>query len=238
MNSIFADFMVMEKLVVLLLLVTCGSTKSEAPTDLTGKAFTFPSESDTRYATLTPDMEGPFSAVTLCLRSFPDNSRIQTLFSLATPSHDNAFLLYKPKKGHYEVSVNNKPHDFEMPDNQNEWDSVCCTWDGRTGLTQVWVNGKRSIRVKISTDTVLAGIPIIILGQEQDNYGGGFAKNQCFVGDLTDVHMWNYVLDICEIQNYMNYFRFKSGNVLNWKALNYKVNDEVLVEPKQSGGCN
>uniref|UniRef100_A0A0E9Y275 Pentraxin (PTX) domain-containing protein n=2 Tax=Anguilla anguilla TaxID=7936 RepID=A0A0E9Y275_ANGAN len=50
--------------------------------------------------------------------------------------------------------------------------------------------------------------------------------------------MWNYVLDICEIQNYMNYFRFKSGNVLNWKALNYKVNDGVLVEPKQSGGCN
>uniref|UniRef100_A0A0E9SH76 Uncharacterized protein n=1 Tax=Anguilla anguilla TaxID=7936 RepID=A0A0E9SH76_ANGAN len=59
------NFMVMEKLVVLLLLVTCGSTKSE---DLTGKAFTFPSESDTRYATLTPDMGGPFSAVTaLCL---------------------------------------------------------------------------------------------------------------------------------------------------------------------------
>uniref|UniRef100_A0A0E9QA38 Secreted protein n=1 Tax=Anguilla anguilla TaxID=7936 RepID=A0A0E9QA38_ANGAN len=59
MNSIFADFMVMEKLVVLLPLVTCGSTKSE---DLTGKAFTFPSVSATRYATPTPDMEGPFSA--------------------------------------------------------------------------------------------------------------------------------------------------------------------------------
>uniref|UniRef100_A0A0E9Y1F7 Uncharacterized protein n=2 Tax=Anguilla TaxID=7935 RepID=A0A0E9Y1F7_ANGAN len=36
----------------------------------------------------------------------------------------------------------------------------------------------------------------------------------------------------------MNYFTFTPGNVLNWKALNYKVNDEVLVEPNQSGGCN
>ncbi|XP_064177860.1 C-reactive protein-like isoform X2 [Anguilla rostrata] len=235
-NISWMNFMVMEKLVVLLLLVTCGSTKSE---DLTGKAFTFPSVSATRYATLTPDMEGPFSAVTLCLRSFPDNSRIQTLFSLATPSHQNAFLLYKPKKGNYRVHVNDLAHDFfEMPDNQNEWNSVCWTWDGKTGLTQVWVNGKRSIRVKITTDTVLAGTPIIILGQDQDTYGGGFDKNQCFVGDLTDVHMWNYVLDICEIQNYMNYFTFTPGNVLNWKALNYKVNDEVLVEPNQSGGCN
>ncbi|KAJ8364579.1 hypothetical protein SKAU_G00134100 [Synaphobranchus kaupii] len=228
--------MMIEKLVVLLVLLTDSSTQSE---DLTGKVFTFPLASTTRYATLTPDVEGPFLALTLCLRSFPDNRRANSLFSLATPSYANAFLLFQPEKGRYNVNVNNNFHEFfGMPDNQYETNSVCWTWVGKTGLTQIWVNGKRSIRVKITTDAVLAGKPIIILGQEQDNYGGRFDANQCFIGDLSDVHMWNYVLNPCEIQNYMSANTFTPGNVLNWKALTYKVNHEVLVEPDQSGGCN
>ncbi|XP_061086417.1 C-reactive protein-like [Conger conger] len=222
----------MQKLVVLFILLSGSSTKSEG---LTGKGFTFPSESNTAYATLTPDVEGPYSALTLCLRSFPENGRIYTLFSLATPSKDNDFLLYHPEKGKYSVYVNNNVHNFlGMPDNQNEWNSVCWTWDGKTGLTQVWVNGKRSIRAKIYTGSIAAATPSIILGQEQDSYGGRFDANQCFVGDLSDVHMWNYVLDPCAIQDYMKAYTFIPGNVLNWEALNYNVNGEVLVEPT---GC-
>lgn len=36
--------------------------------------------------------------------------------------------------------------------------------------------------------------------QEQDSHGGGFHINQCFVGMMSDVRMWNYVLSPCEIQ--------------------------------------
>ncbi|KAJ8284409.1 hypothetical protein COCON_G00032590 [Conger conger] len=229
---ICAGSMMMQKLVVLLILLFGSSTKSE---DLTGKAFTFPSESITRYATLTPDVDGPYSAVTLCLRFFPENGRAHSLFSLATPSRNNDFLLYYPEKGKYSLHVDSELHEFlGMPDNQNEKNSVCWTWDGKTGFTQVWVNGKRSIKAKIYTGVIAASTPSIILGQDQDSYGGGFDPNQCFVGDLSDVHMWNYVLNPCEIQTYMNGFAFPPGNVLNWKALNYKVNGEVFVEPNDS----
>ncbi|KAJ8284404.1 hypothetical protein COCON_G00032540 [Conger conger] len=222
----------MEKLVFLLVLLTGSAIQSE---DLTGKVFSFLSVSTTHYATLTPDVEGPYSALTLCLRSFPENGIAKTLFSLATPSKDNAFLLYQAEKGGYRVHINNLVHDFLlMPDNQNEWNSVCWTWDSKTGLTQVWVNGRRK-RVKIESEPIAS--PSIILGQEQDSYGGRFDANQCFVGDLSDVHMWNYVLDSCAIQDYMNAFTFTPGNVLNWKALNYNVNGEVLVEPNHSTGC-
>ncbi|XP_061086418.1 serum amyloid P-component-like [Conger conger] len=222
--------------IIFLIMVLYGAF-SKTPTDLTGKVFTFPSQSNTGYATLTPDVEGPYSALTLCLRSFPEYGRINSHFSMATPSHDNAFLLYQPEKGRYQVHVNNKFYDFQgMPDNQKERNSVCLTWDSKTGLTQLWVNGKRSIRVKLYLEPIATATPIIILGQDQDNYGGGFDAKQCLVGEFTDVHMWNYVLNPCEIQTYMNRFAFTLGNVLNWKALNFKVKAEVLVEPNQSGG--
>lgn len=224
----------MQKLVVLLILLTASSTKSE---DLTKKVFVFPAQSTTRYVTLTPDVEGPFSALTLCLRSFLANTRAMSLFSLATPAYSNAFLLFHLGKGNYQVNVNNHAYDFlGMPDKQNEWNSVCWTWDMKTGLTQVWVNGMRSIRMKSSSKQIAAA-PIIILGQEQDTYGGGFDAKQCLVGELSDVHMWNYVLDSCEIKNYMSTSTFTPGNVLNWKALNYNLNNDVLVETDQSDGC-
>ncbi|KAG7492288.1 hypothetical protein MATL_G00012990 [Megalops atlanticus] len=91
---------VMEKLVFLLILFTGCYAKYE---DLKGKVFTFPLVSTNSYVELKPDMEGSLSAVTVCLRSFPDNKRANTLFSLATPSHMNAFLLYQPERGVYRV---------------------------------------------------------------------------------------------------------------------------------------
>lgn len=68
--------------------------------------------------------------------------------------------------------------------------------------------------------------------QEQDSHGGGFDQRQCFTGMMSDVHMWNYVLSSCEIQNYMVDQNFTPGNVLNWKALEYQIFSKVLIEDK------
>ncbi|XP_036404150.1 serum amyloid P-component-like isoform X1 [Megalops cyprinoides] len=227
---------VMEKLVFFLVLFTGCSAKYEA--DLKGKVFTFPLVSTNSYVELQPDMEGSLSAVTVCLRSFPDNKRANTLFSLATPSHMNAFLLYQSEVGAYRVHINDMRYDFfGLPDHLNKWNSVCWTWDSRTGITQVWVNGMRSVRIMLYADGVIAGAPSIILGQEQDTYGGGFDKAQCFLGELTDVHMWNYVLTPCEINSYMSDISFTPGNVLNWRAINYTVHSNVFVEENQLHAC-
>jgi hypothetical protein len=46
-----------------------------------------------------------------------------------------------------------------------------------TGLSQVWINGKPSARkLGYTAGSVVNGKPIIILGQEQDAYGGTFKK--------------------------------------------------------------
>ncbi|XP_036403127.1 serum amyloid P-component-like [Megalops cyprinoides] len=221
----------MKRLLFLFLVLACCTAVCQ---DLAGKTLTFPVESNTAYVKLTPAVNKIFFTATVCLRFFSDLSREQSLFSLSTPSHDNGLLLYKKPKGAYDLWVANQFITLlGLPDELNEWNSLCGTWDSGTGLGQLWVNGKRSARKALSAGGSIAGTPSIILGQEQDSYGGGFDKAQSFVGEITDVHMWDYVLHPHIIQGFMNYVSFTPGNVLSWRALEYTRQGYVVVEDSQ-----
>ncbi|KAM6963780.1 serum amyloid P-component-like [Tautogolabrus adspersus] len=167
----------------------------------------------------------------MCMRCFSSLTRGQTLFSLAVPSQSNAFLLYKPSVGVYRLHVNGVSLDISgLPDDTNEWNSVCWTWDSTHGLTALWINGKRSPRAILGTKVSLTGVPSIILGQDQDSYGGGFDQSQSFVGDITDVHMWDKVISPCEIRFYMEGSSFIPGNLLNWIDLRFSTTGSVQEE--------
>ncbi|XP_063048103.1 serum amyloid P-component-like [Engraulis encrasicolus] len=207
--------------------------------NLTGKIFTFPVESDTAHVVLVPlpTQIKTLTAVTVCLRFFSDQTRAQSLFSFATPAHSNAFLLYKRVDSLYEINVYDNVVVFRaMEDIPNQWNSVCATWDSNTGIAQLWVNGKPSARKGVRRGFTISGEPSIILGQEQDSYGGTFDKTQCFEGMLTDVHMWNSVLSYPELALYMNQIpQAHDGNVINWKSLDFTTKGYVLVEDQVSG---
>ncbi|CAB1312453.1 unnamed protein product [Coregonus sp. 'balchen'] len=205
------------------------------PQDLSGKMFTFPKESNSDHVRLMPTVEN-YSSVTVCLRYFTDVKRAFSIFSMATPTSPNDFLLFKESNGDMELNVRNVASIFTgLPGEQNMWMSLCGSWDSVTGLSQVWLNGKPSARkMGYSAGNVLNGKPIIILGQEQDAYGGNFDKGQAFIGHLSDVHMWNYVLSPCEIQHFTSDLNFIPGNVLNWRSLEYTIDGLVVLENKQT----
>lgn len=71
----------------------------------------------------------------------------------------------------------------------------------------------------------------IILGQDQDSFGGGFDANQCLVGDLGDVNMWDSVLTPDRI-NTVYAGGALSPDVLDWQALTYEAHGEVFVKPR------
>ncbi|XP_041735502.1 serum amyloid P-component [Coregonus clupeaformis] len=205
------------------------------PQDLSGKMFTFPKESNSDHVRLMPTVEN-YSSVTVCLRYFTDVKRAFSIFSMATPTSPNDFLLFKKSNGDMDLNVRNVASTFTgLPGEQNMWMSLCGSWDSVTGLSQVWLNGKPSARkMGYSAGNVLNGKPIIILGQEQDAYGGNFDKGQAFIGHLSDVHMWNYVLSPCEIQRFTSDLNFTPGNVLNWRSLEYTIDGLVVLENKQT----
>ncbi|XP_030627356.1 serum amyloid P-component [Chanos chanos] len=200
--------------------------------DLTGKMFTFPVESNTVHVSLKPEQNKPFTAVTACLRFFSDLQRPHSLFSLSIPSSDNAFLIFKRKEANqYAVWANGGETVFKgLEYKLNAWNSVCATWDSLTGIAQLWINGNPSSRRKAKAGVSINGTPKIILGQEQDKYGGGFDASQSFVGMLTDVHMWDSVLSPKDIWYYTEDFQVTPGNVLNWGSLEFSKHLEVVIE--------
>uniref|UniRef100_A0A3Q4HA97 Pentraxin family member n=1 Tax=Neolamprologus brichardi TaxID=32507 RepID=A0A3Q4HA97_NEOBR len=173
---------------------------------LSGKMFIFPQQTNKANVRQNTSMQN-LTAVTVCIT---DLSRNHNLFSLYT-----GFL-----------STMKQQSNIYRPGLQAElWQSICTTWDSESELVQLWLNGKPSIKKFI-------GGLVITDPSEQDSHGRGFDINQSFVGMMSDVRMWNYVLSPCEIQRFVEDLNFTPGNVINWRALEFEATGRVLVENK------
>ncbi|KAK2844513.1 hypothetical protein Q5P01_011172 [Channa striata] len=215
---------------LLVMLTACAAI----PQDLTGKMFTFPQETNSAQVRLTTSRQD-LGAVTVCLRFLTDLRRTYSLFSLATPSAFNDFLVFnQPERDVISLDVRDKTASFLGQEYKlNVWHSLCSTWDSSSGLGQLWLDGKPSSRKFIRSGSNINGATVIVLGQEQDAYGGGFDIKQSFVGMMSDVHMWDHVLSPCEIKRFAFEVNFSPGNVLNWGALDFQITGRVLTEINQ-----
>ncbi|XP_019747689.1 C-reactive protein-like isoform X2 [Hippocampus comes] len=217
----------MEKLLVLMVMLAscCARTK-----DLSGKIFVFPKGTANDHVKLiTPKTS--FSAVTVCLRFLTDLTRNYVLFSLATPALSNDLVIFKLQTNNMRVHIRQGGTDFlslSLP--PNAWHTLCATWDSENGIARLWMDGKPTIKRFIHSGQPITGEPSIILGQEQDKYGGGFDASQSFIGMISRLHVWDYVLSPKEIRRYEEDSNFTPGNVLNWRALDYEITGSVLVE--------
>ncbi|KAM4690035.1 uncharacterized protein WCC33_017486 [Rhinophrynus dorsalis] len=199
---------------------------------LHNKVFLFPKETSTSYVKLTPLVRKPLEKITVCLRFYTDLSRSYSLFSLANPGMDNAFLIYISPPNSYYFSVGNL-EILGMADSEGlDWKHICVSWDSDTGVLQFWVNGKAYPRKVLKKGFSIGVESSIILGQEQDSYGGGFDEKQSFVGEISDVHVWDYVLSFDKIQKVLLNDDGFSGNVINWRILQYELAGEILIQPK------
>lgn len=216
-----------------LVCLLCLVSNTAATQDLSDKVFLFPQQTNTAHVRLTP-LKNSLAAATVCHRSFTDLKRDHNLFSVSSQSMDNEFLVfYDFTNNEMEIHVKNKRAEYGGLDYKpNTWHSLCTTWDSGSGIVQLWFNGRPLTKKYLSDQSAMTALPIIILGQEQDSHGGGFDVKQSFVGSMTDVHMWDYVLSSCEIQKFSSELSFNPGNVLNWAGLDFQTHDRVLVEQK------
>uniref|UniRef100_A0A8C6MV38 Pentraxin family member n=1 Tax=Mus spicilegus TaxID=10103 RepID=A0A8C6MV38_MUSSI len=216
----------METLIVgiLLLSVLSGSVSE---TDMKGKAFIFPQESSTAYVSLIPKVRKSLQNFTLCMKAFTDLTRPYSIFSYNTRTKDNEILLFVENIGEYMFYVGNLVAIFKAPTNLPDPVRICVNWESVSGIAEFWLNGKPLGRKGLNKGYTVGGDAMIIIGQEQDSFGGSFDAKQSFVGEIWDVSLWDHVVPLEKVSDSCN-----NGNLINWQALNYEDNGYVVTKPK------
>ncbi|XP_074077028.1 mucosal pentraxin-like [Macrotis lagotis] len=197
-----------------------------ACTDLWKKVFLFPKPSQDSYVTLIPLLNTRLQNFTLCLWTYTELMRGYSVFSYATQDVDNEILLFKDNIRQYSLTIGGEEITFPVSENSHNPEHICVTWESASGVAVLWINAKPLVRQVLKVGYTLNANAKIILGQDQDSYGGSFDINQSFVGEIGNVCMWDYVLPPIEMKE-----KCSCGNVLNWRNLNYEENGFMVTLP-------
>ncbi|KAL6488230.1 hypothetical protein MHYP_G00019710 [Metynnis hypsauchen] len=219
--------------VLLTLTAVCGGA-------VNGKGLFFPNPSADSYIQLTPLRPLNLEAFTLCMRLSVDpnvvdvEERETILFAYRTKDYDE--LNVWQEKGNISLYLRSSSQGaFCAVQLLSVFRTdLCVTWESSTGLTAFWVDGHRStLQVYRQNHTVQSG-GAVILGQDPDSFVGKFDEDQSFVGEISHVNMWDYVLTGDQIKNFSNgVWLGPKPNVLNWDTMQDKVNGNVLIVPKK-----
>ncbi|CAN8206820.1 unnamed protein product [Coccothraustes coccothraustes] len=198
--------------------------------NLSSLVLVFPRESQSTHVKVTANLEKPLNNFTVCLRSYTDLTRPYSLFSYATKAHDNEILLFKAKPGQYDFNVGNQFLSFKVPENVGGPEHVCVSWESCTGIVSFWFNGKLWPRKGLQKGYTV-GVPAsILLGQDQDSFGGSFDVKQSFVGEISSVYMYDTGLSTSEVVSVM-YNTPGQTPIFGWKNFPYKIVGEVYLKP-------
>ncbi|XP_051892478.1 serum amyloid P-component-like [Pristis pectinata] len=213
-----------------IVLVICIYLPGSDSAGLEGKSLIFPVQTSNSYVRVFPSSFSSLTAFTVCLRAASEASRSYGLFSYATSRHDNELLIWHKPDGVISLYLRGVITDFSLPKMDALLRHICITWESKDGSVTVWVNGQRSLQKVAGKGQFVASSGQFILGQEQDSVGGGFNKDQSFVGEITDVHMWDRVLATSEIELISEGCFDTGGNIINWGTTDYRSVGNVRIE--------
>ncbi|KAL2771469.1 C-reactive protein isoform 1 precursor [Daubentonia madagascariensis] len=214
-------------------LVLISFSDAFGQTDMYKKAFVFPKESDNSYVSLKTQLKKPLKAFTVCLHVYTElaKTRGYSIFSYATKNQPNEILIFWSKDRGYTFGVGGPEVLFKVPEVTVAPVHICASWESTSGIAEFWVDGKPMVRKSLKKGYSVGTEASIILGQEQDSFGGSFDTNQSLVGDIGDVNMWDFVLSPDEINTVYVGGTF-TPNVLDWRALMYEAHGEVFTKPQ------
>ncbi|KAG8560325.1 hypothetical protein GDO81_014919 [Engystomops pustulosus] len=188
----------------------------------------FPEEESTDYVTLKAK-NIVAKQITVCMRSFSGLTKPHSLLSLATPEYNKAFLIYPMPPDKFLISINNEDTYFKVDPDVFRWKLICVTWDSKTGLLQLLLNGKRYPRRVTKTRAPIGPQMSVVLGQKQGIFGGGFNVNEAFVGEMCEVNIYDSVLPETTMRSYLADTLYYAGTIYNWIDYKYTINGSILV---------
>ncbi|KAM7449188.1 Neuronal pentraxin-1 [Porites harrisoni] len=168
-------------------------------------------------------------AVTVCLwmkSSDKGNEGTPLSYAVSESKHYNELLFLDYKK--FRFFIGNEERKTAVSANDGQWHQICATWENSAGSWKMYKDGKVAASGKgLKTGHVIRGGGVLILGQEQDSLGGSFSANQCFIGELTGVNIWNHVINEQEINHMIKSCLRGVGNVFQWSDFKSHVKGSV-----------
>nr|ADX06859.1 C-reactive protein [Lates calcarifer] len=196
------------------------------------KTMVFPIETSTSYVELVPLKPLDLRAFTLCMRVATElkGEREVILLAYRTEDHDE-LNVWRELDGRLSLYLASSGESvlFEVPQLEALETHLCVTWDSSSGAAALFMNGRKSLTKIYKKDHAIRSGGKVIIGQDPDNFLGGFDQKQCFIGEISDVNMWDSVLSDSTIQDMYAGKRVPRGNVFDWENTELKINGEVEV---------
>ena len=115
-----------------------------------------------------------------------------------------------------------------------KWIHLCLSFSSINGEVKTYYNGRpvghaktaikdSSVMMKGVSDGVFDAA--FIFGQEPDTMRGNFEPGQAFIGDLSELHVWNHILEDDKILKMSQCIGWGVGNIVAWKKLNIKTHN-------------
>ncbi|XP_035671693.1 pentraxin-4-like [Branchiostoma floridae] len=204
----------------------CERGNYETATYLQKTTFPAP-QSVGNYAKLGTTWSQNLRSFTLCLqmRSDMSSNSAAGLVSYAVQQHHNEILILKNGAGGFLLFVQgNQAAVGVLPVWDGERHAVCATWRSTNGAWQVYIDGAlQASGSGLSVGGAVRSGGTWILAQDQDRVGGGFQPDQAFIGELSQVNLWDRVLTPAEIGTDWSVFCGHHGNVIDWATTNINV---------------
>lgn len=172
------------------------------------------------YALASLDHPIKLNSFTVCMHVLLELDKVNTVISYSSNGKENELTMsISEDRDAREVGLwignefVNLPHNFRPHD----WTNYCITWSSNTGGVQLWINGMVGEQRYLRSGYTISPSGMFVLGKDQDGLLG-ISNADAFVGKMTDVNMWDYVLTTADIRDQMSCERNSTaaGNVFSW----------------------
>ncbi|XP_032901413.1 C-reactive protein-like isoform X3 [Amblyraja radiata] len=220
---------------VTIVLVLCIYVSESDSAGLMQKSVIFPTKTATSFVKLNAAGFSDLTAFTVCLRAASEENRNYTLFSYAVTGSNNELLIWQKTNAQLDLYLGSVITGFSLPKMDAWLRHICVSWESQNGEITAWVNGRRSLRKIGGLGGVVKNSGQFFHGQEQDSVGGGFDIKQSFVGEITDVNMWDRVLKPNEIELISQGCYSDGGNIIDWGSTTFAPGGNVII--KHNNDC-
>lgn len=190
----------------------------------------FPEKNVESFAVVNLSHPMELKSFTACMNVQIPPIRDLTVLSYST-SHDNELMISLGSEVGLWIGDQFINLKFELQ--SNDWTNYCFTWASHNGGAELWVNGVVGVERYIQTGYTIPAGGRLILGKDQDGFLG-ISVNDAFVGHMSDVNVWDYVLTEAEIVEQMSCDNGKvKGNVLSWGVTQLSLYGGVQLQGEQ-----